>query len=200
MKVEIQRFQRRTGALQCFNCNHHHHAAAACQLSPRCLKCGGPHSHVQCTEKFETNQEGKIKNPVCINCGESGHLASWRGCRMFPKTAVNNYRQIKTARRVDPKISFSAITRENLNKDNASLKDNMSVYSEQDDMGISQPEVSVTVTPQKVDALKDIIYILNEFKRIFGKTDFNAIVQKLKSTDNDVDKIQVIVNSLSLST
>ncbi|GBO39644.1 hypothetical protein AVEN_215702-1 [Araneus ventricosus] len=44
MKVEIQRFQRRTGALKCFNCNHHHHAAAACQLSPRCLKCGDPTS------------------------------------------------------------------------------------------------------------------------------------------------------------
>ncbi|GBL85570.1 hypothetical protein AVEN_34720-1 [Araneus ventricosus] len=41
-QVEIQRFQRRTGALQCFNCNHHQHAAAACQLDPRCLKCGGP--------------------------------------------------------------------------------------------------------------------------------------------------------------
>ncbi|GBO39643.1 hypothetical protein AVEN_215701-1 [Araneus ventricosus] len=118
---------------------------------------------------------------------------------MFPKTAVNNYRQVKTSRRVDPKISFSAITRENHNNDNASIKDNMSVYSEHEDLGISQPEVTVTVTPQKVDALKDIIYILDEFKRIFDKTDIGGIARKLKSIDNDVDKLQVIVNSLSLS-
>ncbi|GBN62194.1 hypothetical protein AVEN_77213-1 [Araneus ventricosus] len=71
-KVEVQRFQRRIGALQCFNCNHHHHAAAACQLDPICPKCGGTHSHLQCTETFELNQEGKIKNPKCINCNKIG--------------------------------------------------------------------------------------------------------------------------------
>ncbi|GBO12136.1 hypothetical protein AVEN_273991-1 [Araneus ventricosus] len=26
------------------------------------------------------------ENPKCINCGATGHIASWRGCKLFPKT------------------------------------------------------------------------------------------------------------------
>ncbi|GBN16330.1 hypothetical protein AVEN_105389-1 [Araneus ventricosus] len=26
----------------------------------------------------------KIENPVCINCKENGHLASWKGCPKYP--------------------------------------------------------------------------------------------------------------------
>ncbi|GBM27854.1 hypothetical protein AVEN_209480-1 [Araneus ventricosus] len=195
-KVEIQRFQRRTGALQCFNCNLHHHAAAACQLDPRCLKCGGPHSHVQCTERFETNTEGKIINPKCINCNETGHLASWRGCKKFPKTAVNNIRSIKPSRRVDPKVTYSAIARQNYDNENDDLpiNDNESV-----DLRAPPEEVSVTVSPQQVDALKDILYVLDEFKRIFGKSDIHEIAKKLKTANNDLDRLQVLVKLLNLS-
>ncbi|GBN47027.1 hypothetical protein AVEN_10074-1 [Araneus ventricosus] len=45
----------------------------------RCLKCGEDHRTNQCP--ITTHQE----NPKCINCGATGHIASWRGCPLFPK-------------------------------------------------------------------------------------------------------------------
>ncbi|GBN30400.1 hypothetical protein AVEN_157741-1, partial [Araneus ventricosus] len=73
-KVKIQRFQRRTGASQCFNCNLRHHTAAACHSTPRCLKCREAHSILQCNK---THPKPRRQNSKCINCNEEGHLASW---------------------------------------------------------------------------------------------------------------------------
>ncbi|GBM97576.1 RNA-directed DNA polymerase from mobile element jockey [Araneus ventricosus] len=60
VKVTVRKFERKTGTIQCFNCNQWHHSAAGCGYKPRCIKCGGPHAKDQCTEKPKDV-------PICIN-------------------------------------------------------------------------------------------------------------------------------------
>ncbi|GBN61898.1 hypothetical protein AVEN_220457-1 [Araneus ventricosus] len=54
-------------------------------MHPRCIKCSGQHATRDCTIKE------KIEEPTCINCGEKGHLAAWKGCKALPliqKTSI----------------------------------------------------------------------------------------------------------------
>ncbi|GBL77233.1 hypothetical protein AVEN_173295-1 [Araneus ventricosus] len=86
LKVEVEHYRGRNIVNQFFKCNWYHHKAGECQSKARCLKCEGPHETNQCSIT------DKILNPKCINCGEMGHVASFRGCRSFPKlqTAQQN--------------------------------------------------------------------------------------------------------------
>ncbi|GBN21097.1 hypothetical protein AVEN_152748-1, partial [Araneus ventricosus] len=79
LKVEVQIYKGRNIVNQCYKCNWYHHKAGECESKARCLKCAEPHETNKCsiTER--------IPNPKCINCGETGHVASFRGCRAFPK-------------------------------------------------------------------------------------------------------------------
>ncbi|GBO46844.1 hypothetical protein AVEN_140267-1 [Araneus ventricosus] len=67
----------------CFNCSDFFHSARNCKCKPRCIKCNGTHETRMCSIKT------KIENPVCINCKENGHLASWKGCPKYP--VIKNY-------------------------------------------------------------------------------------------------------------
>ncbi|GBO37692.1 putative RNA-directed DNA polymerase from transposon BS, partial [Araneus ventricosus] len=79
LKIKIQNYRKPPGATQCRNCNMFNHSSANCGFQTRCLKCGEDHRTNQCP--ITTPQE----NPKCINCGATGHIASWRGCPLFPK-------------------------------------------------------------------------------------------------------------------
>ncbi|GBO37630.1 hypothetical protein AVEN_273125-1 [Araneus ventricosus] len=35
----------------------------------------------------------KIEQHVCINCGKTGHLAAWRGCKALPVVSKSSTRQ-----------------------------------------------------------------------------------------------------------
>ncbi|GBM41637.1 hypothetical protein AVEN_198386-1 [Araneus ventricosus] len=59
-------------------------------MRPRCIKCNGERATRDCsiTEK--------IIEPTCINCGEKGHSAAWKGCKALPvitKPAVRQNRK-----------------------------------------------------------------------------------------------------------
>ncbi|GBM50460.1 hypothetical protein AVEN_203054-1 [Araneus ventricosus] len=47
-------------------------------MRPSCIKCNGEHATRDC------NITEKIAEPTCINCGEKGHLAAWKGCKALP--------------------------------------------------------------------------------------------------------------------
>ncbi|GBO42400.1 hypothetical protein AVEN_246283-1 [Araneus ventricosus] len=81
-KVEVDTYKGRSINNQCFKCNWYHHKARECQSRARCLKCAGPHETNQCSIKEI------IPNPTRINCGEEGHVASYRGRKKFPKNTT----------------------------------------------------------------------------------------------------------------
>ncbi|GBN51190.1 hypothetical protein AVEN_8507-1, partial [Araneus ventricosus] len=79
LKLKIEEYKGRRIVNQCFKCNWYHHKANECHSTPRCLKCAQPHETNTC------NIKEKVENPQCINCGQTGHVASYRGCPKFPK-------------------------------------------------------------------------------------------------------------------
>ncbi|GBM63224.1 hypothetical protein AVEN_188259-1 [Araneus ventricosus] len=83
LSVTIKPYRKKNRATIFFKCSNFHHSARNCQFKDRCIKCEGNHETRDCTIKT------KIDNPKCINCKENGHLASWRGCPMFPKLTFN---------------------------------------------------------------------------------------------------------------
>ncbi|GBN98911.1 hypothetical protein AVEN_58279-1 [Araneus ventricosus] len=68
-------------------CSGYFHAARNRHLKPRCIKCGGEHTTRECSIKE------KIAEPKCVNCGESGHQAEWRGCNAIPVIKTPSTRQ-----------------------------------------------------------------------------------------------------------
>ncbi|GBO46068.1 hypothetical protein AVEN_20323-1 [Araneus ventricosus] len=78
LKVTIVPYRQRKKATICFNCSGYFHSARNCQMRPRCIKCNGQHTTRECSIK-ET-----ITDSTCINCGETGHLAAWKGCKALP--------------------------------------------------------------------------------------------------------------------
>lgn len=103
---------------QCKNCQRLGHASSNCHLKYRCVKCSLSHEPGKCniTGQIDTQQ---LK---CANCGEEGHPASYRGCPYIKnatklvnqakktKLATTNNRIINMQRKVNPGISYSAIT------------------------------------------------------------------------------------------
>ncbi|GBM65138.1 hypothetical protein AVEN_185780-1 [Araneus ventricosus] len=107
VKVTVRKFKRKTGTIQCFNCNQWHHSAAGCGYKPRCIKCGGPHAKDQCTEKPKDVA-------ICINCKKEGHVASYKGCELYPKPK-DRRTHFPTSRKVDSAISYADMANNRIN-------------------------------------------------------------------------------------
>ncbi|GBM25295.1 hypothetical protein AVEN_172099-1 [Araneus ventricosus] len=77
-RIKVEPYRKRKKATICFNCSGFFHSARNCHMRPRCIECNGEHATRDCsiTEK--------IIEPTCINCGEKGHLAAWKGCKALP--------------------------------------------------------------------------------------------------------------------
>ncbi|GBN41523.1 hypothetical protein AVEN_257586-1 [Araneus ventricosus] len=76
--VIIEHYRKKQRATMCYKCSDFFHSARNCKCKPRCIKCNGTHETRMCSIKT------KIENPICINCKENGHLASWKGCPKYP--------------------------------------------------------------------------------------------------------------------
>ncbi|GFV54434.1 nucleic-acid-binding protein from transposon X-element [Trichonephila clavipes] len=106
LTVEVVPFRRRPGASQCFNCNYFNHTSKNCKMTPRCLKCEGNHKTHECpkTERLQTLK--------CINCNETGHLASSRQCPRFPKLKLKKPEEAKAiepTRPVTKELSYAKV-------------------------------------------------------------------------------------------
>ncbi|CAL1277939.1 unnamed protein product [Larinioides sclopetarius] len=77
--AKIVPYRRRNKPTICYNCAGYFHSAKNCHMHTRCIKCNGQHPTRDC------NIKEKITDPVCINCGEKGHLAAWKGCKALPQ-------------------------------------------------------------------------------------------------------------------
>ncbi|GBN95721.1 Nucleic-acid-binding protein from transposon X-element [Araneus ventricosus] len=85
LSVKIESYRKKNKATICFKCSRFYHSARNCMCQARCIKCSKNHETRNCDIKT------RIESPKCINCLETGHLASWRGCPKFPNiTRINN--------------------------------------------------------------------------------------------------------------
>ncbi|GBM13842.1 hypothetical protein AVEN_44106-1 [Araneus ventricosus] len=83
-KTKLETYRRKTKATICYNCSGYYHATRNCHLRPKYIKCGGEHTTRDCSIKE------KLPEPKCVNCGELGHLAAWKGCKAL--SIVKNLR------------------------------------------------------------------------------------------------------------
>ncbi|GBO05500.1 hypothetical protein AVEN_270966-1 [Araneus ventricosus] len=185
LKIKVVKFERKTGSIQCFNCNYWHHSTATCGFKPRCIKCGEQHAKDECTNPPET--------VTCINCKKEGHVASYRGCPMFPKSnknpAINERKQI-TSRKTDPSIPYAS----HFNKKRLQIN----IHPEsQIDMDRVKEATNANYIPEvEANELKDILYVLNETKRLFADSDIKWLASQLRGKKDDVDKIHLLIKHL----
>lgn len=76
-RVTIEEPYKRSGPIQCLNCQEFGHTRTYCRLKSVCVVCGGNHTSDNCQAKNDTNIPKK-----CGNCGES-HTANYRGCPVY---------------------------------------------------------------------------------------------------------------------
>lgn len=74
---------------QCRRCCGWSHTANYCFKAPRCVKCSGKHFSHLCPFP------GRIQNPKCVNCGATGHPASYRGCPFAKEFQLARKNQLK---------------------------------------------------------------------------------------------------------
>ncbi|GBM12415.1 hypothetical protein AVEN_203335-1, partial [Araneus ventricosus] len=78
--------------------------------------------------------------------------------------------------------------------DNHSIPD-----SEQDLSELKDKPTTINLHREKVESLSDILFILNEFKKIFGNTNIKNLALMLRQTDNDIDRAQLLITNLNTS-
>ncbi|GBN46927.1 hypothetical protein AVEN_79002-1 [Araneus ventricosus] len=193
-KVKVEEYKGRGIINQCFKCNWYHHKAGECQSRARCLKCAGPHETNQCSIKEP------IPNPTCINCGEEGHVASYRGCKKFPKktTAQQNRENYFFSNRSTFNSETNKI-RENISYARAS---NPQPHREMAPLTQVTPTMSSNThsnsTPSSdyrdmIDGLAELKKLVQTFPNLF-----NAL-KKLKHAQNDIDKLAILIEALGFS-
>lgn len=72
---------RSDGPTQCRNCQQYGHAASNCFRGFRCVKCCITHLPGACPT--DVDQITPRPDPKCVNCGENGHPANFRGCATY---------------------------------------------------------------------------------------------------------------------
>lgn len=78
--------------IQCHRCQHWGHISRNCNAEFKCVKCNNKHLPGECLRK-----KTEESDPSCVNCGESGHPANWRGCPAYKKYQSSRKERIKKA-------------------------------------------------------------------------------------------------------
>lgn len=89
-RVTIEEPYKRSGPVQCQNCQEFGHSKTYCKLHAVCVVCGDLHSTANCKKP-----KGDPKAKKCSNCGEN-HTANYRGCRVYSlvRSSSNQIRNV----------------------------------------------------------------------------------------------------------
>ena len=124
--IRWQEFKQKS-VYQCHKCQLTGHSSYNCNLEYKCVRCTEKHKPGECPKKLKNN-----KTPSCVNCGQEGHPASYRGCDYIKftqqlkknndkMTSENRNKKInKIYDKVMPNIPYSQILR---NKNNYNYRE-----------------------------------------------------------------------------
>ncbi|GBO46444.1 hypothetical protein AVEN_265777-1 [Araneus ventricosus] len=161
--VKIEHYRKKQRATMCYRCSDFFHSARNCKCKPRCIKCNGTHETRSCSIK------SKIDNPVCINCKESGHLASWKGCPKYPVIKNNT------------PPTYAQKLKSNLPKTNNSPTTNINKPSPQIDTD------SYDKFEKNMNAIKIINEAFNRFPNLI------EISEKIKIAKTDLEIVSLLL-------
>lgn len=199
---------------QCRRCQRFGHVASNCNMAYRCVKCTDQHNPGECP--LSTITEGESKTPKCVNCGETGHPASYRRCpkyldlinrknirqeelremREFKKASYNNYR--------NSKFSYANITQE--------VKQPIQKKNEIKTSNLAKNIQNTTTFPAMKNRLNkesettqkenNIDYLNKETNDLFGismmnlMTQINDFLPKYRSLENTNEKKKSLISFL----
>lgn len=177
--------------IQCHRCQRFGHISKNCNSEYKCVKCDQKHAPGECLyQKSETSL------PFCVNCGQTGHPASWRGCQTYKDyvksrkermakarmekdiAAVNVKSAISSSYRL-PGKSFSSLFQQKTSNDKVQQKPSVindflqlaKYFLEPEELTIEQ-EINIFLAefhnmPRK-DAKSEFLRILNKVKTNYG--------------------------------
>lgn len=174
--------------IQCRRCQHWGHIAKNCNSAYKCVKCDQNHLPGECTRNGIEDS-----NPTCVNCGEEGHPANWRGCSYY-KDYINQKRKrmgeaqelkSSTAKNVNKHITQSLQT----GKSFASLFYNPSIAMETQPKRSSIVEAFMKLADffletEELTLEQELNIFLNEYKnkpKIEAKVEFLRLLKKVQS-------------------
>lgn len=112
---------KKKAVFQCRRCQRIGHSSSNCNLDYRCVKCGKNHGPIKEGGICEITDKTDKKLLKCINCGESGHTASYKGCPYLSmaqgvKNQTHDLRKYiksnkinKISRTVNPNVSYANV-------------------------------------------------------------------------------------------
>ncbi|GBP15455.1 Nucleic-acid-binding protein from transposon X-element [Eumeta japonica] len=76
-KITVEEPHKRTGPVQCHNCQEYGHTKTYCKLPTVCVVCGELHGTANCNKP-----KNNLNYKKCSNCG-GNHTANYRGCPVY---------------------------------------------------------------------------------------------------------------------
>lgn len=220
-KVSIED-HKRTGLLQCRNCQRFGHVSTNCRMGYRCVKCGQSHGPQKCEipPKGKENEEiltrdpdtGKVikvpKRPVhCINCKTDGHVASAKNCPKRIKILEKIEENKKASAKSNDKNNEIVTTATEIRNPIPMVKSTIS-YSNAARMANRTP---VATTPSAAGAMEQANAAMGMFdsecKRLLGKDfltcltkigDFAAKYRELDTDDKRTNALFGLLLSMKL--
>lgn len=114
-RITVEQPHKRTGPVQCLNCQEFGHTRAYCKLPTVCVVCGELHNSSECDK---SKNDEKVKK--CSNCGKN-HTANYRGCPVY--STISN--DMKAKKLVLP-VSKSAYAQSYVNAATTNIQNNPS--------------------------------------------------------------------------
>ena len=107
-KITVEEPHKRSGPVQCLNCQEYGHTKAYCRLPAVCVICGELHSTAHCNKSKSESQFKK-----CSNCG-GNHTANYRGCPVYSivkktltqKSKISNAPPVNNSNSIYPPIQL----------------------------------------------------------------------------------------------
>lgn len=178
--------------IQCRRCQRWGHIARNCNREFKCVKCDKIHEPGCCDRKKE---EEKSSQPCCVNCGENGHPANWRGCSAYRKyvadkrkrmseeremkqTALNNVSKAIRSSKVTHGTSYASVLQ---NCQNVPTYLNSKSPIIEEFMKLS----SYFMEPEELSLEREAEKFINNYRhmsKIAAKTEFLRILNKVKSS------------------
>ncbi|GBN36248.1 hypothetical protein AVEN_233537-1 [Araneus ventricosus] len=186
LKVEVERYRGRNIVSHCYKCNWYHHKAGECESKARCLKCAGPHETNKC------NITDRIPNPKCINCGETGNVDSFRGCRAFPKPSFTQQNRLINLNSQQRTFNTNA----NRVRDNFSYSRALNQHPLQE----MAPRIPSIENSKPIDiptnAFKDIAEELAELKNLMQEfPNLFSALKELKKARDTTEKLNILMKA-----
>lgn len=122
--VTVEPKRKPNAPSQCYRCQRFGHTQRFCAMNERCVRCTKNHGSRSCDIIPQDNKE-KV-SASCVNCGNEGHPASYRGCPKYKEYISGAKRITNKTNAAEKKVTNISSTNMINNTPNNSKNTNLS--------------------------------------------------------------------------